>query len=290
MNEAFEIADLRAFAAAVRAGSITKGAAALGTSQPVVSQRIQRLERVAGERILIRGSRGARIAPAGELLLAYAERMLALHDEARAAVGGQGSPPAGRRTVGLLEDLAITTLPVALADFAGLHPQIDLEVVIGAASMLRRLADRGRLDLAFGDPSVMPETSVQWRRQVNLEWASGPSVDLGIDPIPLVMFSSPCRWRQPVLDAMTRGGRSWRIAFQSTSVYAVQAAISAGIGVGALLAGNIPANAVRPTVPDGLPPAPSVDIVIARRAGSENDVAVDSLQRLLRRGVTEDED
>ena len=65
MSGDFGIADLRSFVATVRSGSITRGAAALGLSQPAVSQRIQRLEKAAGERILIRDTTGARLTPAG---------------------------------------------------------------------------------------------------------------------------------------------------------------------------------------------------------------------------------
>lgn len=287
MSSDFEIADLRSFAAAARAGSITRGATALGSTQPAVSQRIQRLERTVGERILIREQRGTRVTPAGETLLAYAERMLALHDEARSAIAGPSETATGHRTLGLLDDLAITTLPTALADFAVLHPGIDLEVIVGPAAALRRLAARGRLDLVFGDPSVMPDASVHWQRQVALEWACAPSFDPTVEPLPLVMFSAPCNWRQPVLDAISRHGRQWRIAFQSNSVHAVQTAIAAGIGVGALLPSNIPPGATRPSDRANLPPAPLVDIAIAKRAGTETDAAVDSLDRLLRRAVAD---
>jgi DNA-binding transcriptional LysR family regulator len=282
----FEITDLRSFVAAVRAGSITRGALALGLTQPAVSQRIQRLERAAGERILIRDTRGTRATQAGEKLLAYAERMLALHDEARVSLS-RHSEPSGRRTVGLLEDLAISALPAVLADFAALHPHIDLEVVTGSAAMLRRLTQRGRLDLVFGDPTVTTDASQRWRRQVPLVWACAPAFDPLVDPLPLVLFSQPCQWRQPVLDAISHHGRPWRIAFQSTSVHAVQTAILACIGVGALLTSNVPVTALRPTQRHNLPPAPRVDIAISRRAGTESDTAIDSLQRLLQRTVTE---
>jgi DNA-binding transcriptional LysR family regulator len=285
MTVDLEISDLRSFAATVRAGSITRGALALGLSQPAVSQRIQRLEKAVDERILIRDPRGIRVTPAGETLLVYAERILALHDEAHVAMHDHDGAPGGRLTLGLLEDLAITALPAALADHAALHPRTELEVVIGTAAALRKLAYQGRLDLVFGDPSVMPDAAVRWRRQVPLEWACAPSFDLLTDPLPLVLFSQPCQWRQPVLDAMSRHGRRWRIAFQSTNVHAVQAAITAGIGVGALLAGNIPATAMRVSGRDDLPPAPTVEIAIARRAGSEAHPALDHLERLLRRAA-----
>jgi DNA-binding transcriptional LysR family regulator len=285
MSDDFGIADLRSFVATVRSGSITRGAAALGLSQPAVSQRIQRLEKAAGERILVRDTRGPRLTPAGETLLAYAERMLLLHEEARQAVDGHADARTGRCTVGLLEDLAITTLPAALADFGRLHPQIELEVIVGTAATLRRLAVRGKLDLVFGDPAALPEAAIRWRRQVELVWTYAPSFDPLTDPLPLVMFSPPCQWRQPVLDALGRHGRQWRIAFQSTSLHAVQAAIEAGLGVGTLLAGNLPPSAVRGSARHNLPPAPLVDIAIGRRADTESNAALNSLERLLRRAV-----
>ncbi|MQY06935.1 LysR family transcriptional regulator [Actinomadura macrotermitis] len=280
MQRDFQIADLRAFAAAVRAGSITRAAAALRLSQPAVSQRIQRLEQAAGERLLVRTAQGARPTPAGETLLAYAERMLALHDEARGSVGGQGGAAAGKRTIGLLEDLAITALPAALADFAALHPRVELEVVIGPTAALR---ENTGLDLALGDPAAMPEAALRWRRRVEMAWACAPSFDPSADPLPLVLFSQPCNWRRPVLDALTRHGREWRVAFQSTSAHAVQAAICAGIGLAALLEDNVPATAVRPT--EHLPPPPMADIAISRRPGTDGDPVLDNLERLLRRAV-----
>ncbi|TDX08314.1 LysR family transcriptional regulator [Kribbella sp. VKM Ac-2566] len=284
MAKDLDLADLRSFVAAVRAGSITRGAVALGVSQPVVSQRIQRLERAVGQRILLRGQRGARATAPGETLLAYAERMLALHEEAQVAVSGNVNDSTGQRTVGLLEDLAVTSLPEALADFATLHPQVSLEVIVSSAAALRRLADRGRLDLVFGDPTVMPAASVRWQRQVPMDWAFAPSFDTTADPLPLVLFSHPCRWRQPVMDAVSRHGRQWRIAFQSTSVHAVQTAIAAGIGIGALLRSNIPPGG-RASENIDLPPAPPVEIAIARRAGTDADGALNSLERLLVRSV-----
>ncbi|MCP9980570.1 LysR substrate-binding domain-containing protein [Actinomadura madurae] len=118
-----------------------------------------------------------------------------------------------------------------------------------------------------------------------LFWTAAASLDPLTDPLPLVMFSQPCQWRAPVLDALNRRGRAWRIAFQSNSVHAVQAAVSAGIGVGALLAGNIPAGAARLPSRHGLPDPPEVDIAVSRRAGTEADPALDGLERLLLRTV-----
>src|SRR5215469_13331455 len=279
MRDDLKITDLRSFAATLRSGSITRGATALGLSQPVVSQRVQRLERIVGEQLVVRDARGTRATPHGEKLLAYAERILALHDEAKTVLDEDHQPFAGKRSIGLLEDLAIAHLPAALADFALLHPGVELEVIVAPAVVLRKRAERGELDLVLGDPTVMPESTVRWRKSLQLSWACAPSFDPTAAPLPLVLFSPPCHWRQPLLDALSAHGREWRVAFQSTSLHAVHAALAAGIGIGALLPVNIPPNCRYPAGA-GLPPAPTVEIAIARRAGTGTDTALASLDSL----------
>ncbi|HEX5114644.1 MAG TPA: LysR family transcriptional regulator [Pseudonocardiaceae bacterium] len=276
-----EIGDLRAFVATVRAGSITRAATSLGLTQPAVSQRLARLERTLGTRLLERRTRGSRLTGGGESLLAHAERILVLHDEAFAACRAHSERATGPRTVAFLEDLAVTALPGVLADFATTHPDVDLDVVIDSAAALAGRDRDGALDMAVGDTAVMPAASVRWRTAMPLAWLGTPAVDVMRDPVPLVLFAPPCGWRQHVLDTLARHGRTWRIAFQSTSLGAVQAAVGAGIGVGALFPANTPAGCVR-FDPPALPAVPPVDVVIARRPGTEADTALDTLERLLR--------
>jgi DNA-binding transcriptional LysR family regulator len=276
------IPDLRAFVASVRAGSISQAATILAVSQPTVSQRLQRLERAIGDRLLVRGKQGVRPTAAGERLLGYAERILAMQQEARHGVAaGPAAAARGRRTIGLLEDLVVTALPVVLADYAVLHPQVQLRVRTGAAAELKRLAVRGQLDLAFGDPTVMPEACIRWRHQAPLAWASSPGLDLTGAELPLVMFSPPCRWRRPVLDAVERAGRRWRVAFQSNSMAAVQAAVVTGLGAAALLPGSVPAGCSADAAATLLPDLPEVDIAVSRRPGVEGDLALNTLESLL---------
>jgi DNA-binding transcriptional LysR family regulator len=285
MDDLLEIGDLRAFLATVRAGSITRAAAALGLTQPAVSQRLQRLERSLGTQLVERRARGTGISTGGEALLAYAERILVLHDEAFAACrAGAAEQQSGLRTVAILEDLAVVTLPGVLADFAALHPRVDLDLVIESAAALAGRAEAGQLDMTVGDSSVLPGSAVRWRTSMQLAWTCLPAFDISQDPLPLVMFAPPCNWRPPVLDTLARNGRTWRIAFQSTSLAAIQAAISAGIGVGPLFPVNMPAGCVQAD-PAVLAPPQAVEIVIARMPGRESDTALDTLESLLRRAI-----
>jgi DNA-binding transcriptional LysR family regulator len=78
---------LRAFVEVERFGSITEAAAALGYSQPGLSQRIQSLERRTGRRLFDRRAQGVSLTPEGVVLLPLARVMLAVDSEIRTALG-----------------------------------------------------------------------------------------------------------------------------------------------------------------------------------------------------------
>ena len=89
---AIEAQDMSVFLTVVREGSFGRAASALLLSQPSVSERIVGLERDLGARLFDRGSRGTTLTPAGERLLPYAHRTLALLEEAAGAVGAVDQP------------------------------------------------------------------------------------------------------------------------------------------------------------------------------------------------------
>lgn len=269
-----ETALLRAFLTAARAGSISRAAAALGHSQPALSQQLRKLERAIGQPLLRRTATGVSLTKAGEALLPYAERILALSAEAL-QVPQQGL--IGHCGIGLIEDLAAVPLPQALADFARVHPGATLELVSAPGPAMREAFTTGRLHLALCDPSYLPEPP-RWTVRLPLAWATGPGVDPSVDPLPLVLFSQPCRWRAPLLDALDAAGRAWRIVFESTSLAGVTAAVRAGLGITALL----PANLDPGTAAPGLPDLPDVELGLVRRSDTEGDPLVDAVEALLR--------
>jgi DNA-binding transcriptional LysR family regulator len=82
-----ELADLRTFVVVVEETSFTRAAAHLCRTQPAVSQAIRRLESTTGAKLLVRSrGGGVSLTPAGERLVTYARRMLAISDQARAAI------------------------------------------------------------------------------------------------------------------------------------------------------------------------------------------------------------
>src|SRR5690242_14386728 len=73
---------LRALTAVVETGSVTEAAGTLSLTQAAVSQQIKRLEELFGKPMFMRKQRKLVLSPDGERLLTFAQRLVALNDEA----------------------------------------------------------------------------------------------------------------------------------------------------------------------------------------------------------------
>ncbi|MGV9595790.1 LysR family transcriptional regulator [Streptosporangium sandarakinum] len=280
MARDLDTALLRSFVTAVRAGSISRAAATLGRTQPALSQQLRKLERAVGSPLLHRAPSGISPTRAGEELLPYAERILALSAQALAETGRALTGHCG---VGLLEDLAASRLPQALADLARLHPDATLEVLSLSNAAMREAYDTGRVQLVLDEAPDLPWPP-RWTVRLPLVWAVGQGVAIDADPLPVVLFSNTCAWRTSVLEAMEGSGRRWRVAFESNSLAGVLAALRAGLGVAALLPANLePAMACHDAA--ALPALPDVELGLARHPGTEGDALVDAVETALRRMI-----
>jgi DNA-binding transcriptional LysR family regulator len=96
-----DLSDLRIFAAVVREGGVTRAAERLHRVQSNVTTRVRQLEEELGVDLFLREGKRLRLSPAGQILLPYAERLLALAEEARGAV--QDPRPRGVFRLGAME-------------------------------------------------------------------------------------------------------------------------------------------------------------------------------------------
>jgi DNA-binding transcriptional LysR family regulator len=278
-----DVTALRCFTAAVRTRSMTRAAAVLGRTQPAVSQQIRRLEDILGHRLVRRIATGVELTSEGESFLPLAERILSLNDDAQRHIRERVA--GGRRRIGMIEDIAASGLQLALADFAHVHPELELDVLVAEGGAMRDAIAAGRLDLAVADVALISGVPRR-RRTCALVWVSAPDFDPTRDPLPLVLFRHACEWRIRTLNALDRSGRRWRTAFESGSLTAIQAAVRAGVGVATLLAGNVEGDMVVLAPRDhGLPPAPRVELGLYRRPALLSDSVTDVLEGLLWRAV-----
>ncbi|XBQ16946.1 MAG: LysR family transcriptional regulator [Oceanicaulis sp.] len=230
---------VRAFAAVARTGSFTRAAESLFRSQSAVSLQIRKLEHILGERLFRRSARKVALTPAGERLMSYADRMLALHDEAVAAF--RDVAVSGLVRLGTPEDFATAHLPRALAGFAEAHPGVQLEVTCDLTLNLQTMFHDGALDVALvkREPSASGGGQRVWSEA--LVWVGRDTAAFEPRAVtPLVVSPEPCVYRKRGVEALAREGRRGRASYVCGSLAGCLAAVRAGLGVAVLPRGLAP--------------------------------------------------
>jgi DNA-binding transcriptional LysR family regulator len=143
-----DLHDLNVFATAARLGSVTKAAKSLSTVQSNVTARIRLLERELDVQLFDRTHRGITLTPKGQQLLPYAQEMLTLAENARAAVTSP-TDVRGVLRIGSLQSTASARLPTVLKAYAIRHNRVDIGVETGTSDELIEKVLDYRLDGAF---------------------------------------------------------------------------------------------------------------------------------------------
>src|SRR5256885_15243175 len=84
-----DLAELRAFCAAVDLGSLGRAARLLRVSQPALSKRLRTLEAISGATLLERSPRGVTPTPAGARLYVEARKLLVQAETVEELMAGQ---------------------------------------------------------------------------------------------------------------------------------------------------------------------------------------------------------
>lgn len=262
----FDIDLLRTFVHVVDCGGFTRAGERVHRTQSTISQQIKRLEDSVGQPLLLRQGRGVELTEAGETLIGYARRMLALQDEAQALLVRREANELIR--LGIPEDFAGRHLPRVLAAFARAHADIRLDVRCDLATNLLRDFEHGELDVALVKAEAeQPGCVASWPEP--LGWAAANDAPLPRPgALPLVVFGQGCIFRRLALERLDRAGIPWRIAYSSPSLQSVQAAVGCGIGISPL--GTLAEMAeMRWLSPGelGLPPLPAIRFSLLTRPG-----------------------
>ncbi|KAA8996927.1 LysR family transcriptional regulator [Affinibrenneria salicis] len=279
---ALDLEALRSFVAGVKLGSFALAAERLNRSTSAVSAQLKKLEQQCGTGLLRKRGRHLQLTDGGEILLGYAQRLLAVNDEALQAVRGRLLQ--GEVRFGMQEDFGETLLPEILGAFARSWPGVQITARIGRNGELRHAIDSRQLDLALTwlDERNMPDAPVLTR--LPLQWIRHPQ--LAIDsylarrqPLPLVMFESPCLIRSHAITQLDAAEIPWRIAFVSRSLSGIWAAVSAGLGITVRSKMGMPAQ-LTTEAPPALPALPELGITLLQAEENMPEATV-RLQQLL---------
>jgi DNA-binding transcriptional LysR family regulator len=257
----FDLELLRSFVSVVDAGGFTRAGERVHRTQSTVSQQIKRLEEDVGQPLLDRSGKDVTPTEAGERLLSYARRLLSLAEEARDVMARPGSEGAVR--LGIPEDFAAYRLTELLAAFSRSHPGLRLDVRADQSVYLRRDLERGELDLALLKRGAHEKGGIAcWPERVYWVTSKSHPIDPKISPVPLIGFPAGCLYRTGAIHAIESAGRAWYMAYTSSSLPGIQAAVAAGLGLSILSEMAIQPDHRVLTAKDGFAPIDKTEVAL----------------------------
>ncbi|SEW54042.1 LysR substrate-binding domain-containing protein [Chitinophaga arvensicola] len=258
VTDLLELDLLRTFVLAVDLDSFARAAEQVSRSQSAVSLQMQRLEEISGQQLFVKQGRGWQLTAAGEILLSYARQILDLNQQAIQAL--TATHIAGKVKLGLPADFAESGLPVVLAQFAAVHPQMEVEVTLDRQTLLLQQLQSGKLDVILSFGKEIPAAAIPLG-YLPIRWIGNTNKNIAqLQPLPLLLFEPPCVFRSIGLAALEKAKRTWRPALTSGSVAGMWAAAQAGLGITIRTEIGLPAGCVALPASSGLPALPDVAV------------------------------
>lgn len=140
---------LQVFHAVAKYLSFTRAADALYMTQPAVTFQIKQLEEQVNTRLFERRHGGILLTAAGELVLSYAEKILALSDEMETRLGEMSGEVRGTLLVGASTTIAEFMLPPILGEFNALYPQVRARLSVANSESIENRVAEHALDVGL---------------------------------------------------------------------------------------------------------------------------------------------
>ena len=231
-----DAADLRVFQSVAGTGSMNKAALELNTVQSNVTARVKALEDEVGFALFERTNRGVTLTPAGKRLLPFAARAARLLEDARRAVADEGTP-SGTLVVGSLETTAALRLSPILAEFASLHPAVDLSLRTGTSrELVDQVLERSVEGAFVCGPVNHPDLTVEPFVREELVILTAPAIAdfamLAARPdLKIVVLKAGCSYRLHLEALLARRGIVGVRMLEFGTLEAIISCVSAGLGV-----------------------------------------------------------
>lgn len=288
MDKAPSVLDLAAldiFRTVAAEGSVTRAAQRLQRVQSNVTTRVQQLEADLGAALFLREGRRMALTPEGQVLLGYADRLLALAEEARQAV--RPGQPAGRLRLGSMESTAASRLPTPLAALHRQWPDVALELSTAPTRVLVERLRAHALDavLVAWPPGQPPDPALEtlpvFTEELLLVLPAGhpPAADpADVQPRTLAVFEPGCTYRRIAQEWFAPRPDPMQV-LELGSYHAILASVAAGS-----CAGVVPRSVLGLSPHAALlhqQPILTIDTLLVWRTGFRS-AALDALRQVLK--------
>jgi DNA-binding transcriptional LysR family regulator len=229
-----DLASLEIFRTVVQEGGIVRAAGKLNRVQSNVTTRIKQLEQRLGLALFRRQGRSLVLSPEGEVLLAYAQRLFRLADEAESEL--RSGRPMGVFRIGSLESTAGSRLAPVLSKFHRLYPAVVVELVTGTTGALVQRVTSFDIEAAFvSEPFTAPGLAtlpVFDEELVLITAKQTPAITRAaqLGGMTLVAFANGCSYRKRLEDWLGASAVMPARTLEFGSYQAMIACVAAGTG------------------------------------------------------------
>ena len=241
----FDLTRLRIFREVAARRSFTAAAAALGLTQPAVSQQVAKLERELDAVLLDRSSRVVVPTAPGRALLVHTEAVLRRLEEARREVAELSRPEGGELHLAAFPSAAVTIVAPVIAAWCAAAPGARVRLTEGDPPQTLPAVLRGDVDVAlayeYGTPAVPHDARLRWSAVAHDPMAvalpAGHPLTAAAAVEPGALADEP--WITPhesgcldaLLEACRRAGFTPRTVFRTNDYVTMLGLVRAGVGV-----------------------------------------------------------
>lgn len=233
-----DLIQLKMFCTVADSGSLARAADLMHRVPSNLTTRLRQLEQELGADLFIREKQRIRLSPMGHNFLGYAQRILALSEEAMNMV--HSGEPAGNFALGSMESTAATRLPSLLAAYHQRFPGVTLSLATGTSGEIIERVREGTLAaaLAHGPIDVDELNScIAFHEQlVVISSLEHPPIVEPADAVgdTLFTFRPSCAWRQRFEHWFRSAGVQPGSIMEIQSYHAMIACVASGAGVALL--------------------------------------------------------
>src|SRR5437762_5504887 len=145
---------LNTFLEVAKLGNFSRAAEKVLRSQPAVSAQIRQLEQEYGHKLFDRSAKSVRLTPAGEVILEYAQQMMALRTRSLPAISERKGMPAGTLSIGANKGTFLYVLPKVLAKYHRAYPKVRISVYRNFTRKVTQKVEEGAVDVGIATMPV----------------------------------------------------------------------------------------------------------------------------------------
>ena len=170
-----ELRNLLTYSKVCESMSFSKAADQLGYAQSTVTTQIAQLENELGVKLLDRTGKRFRLNAKGKELLTYANQLIVLSNEAKAAVS-DAQTPRGLLRIGVIESVGAFYLPTILQEYLVSFPEVHVQVLTATTREIMGMLRQNKIDLmlTLDDRVYDPDWTCAWSREEDIVFLCAP--------------------------------------------------------------------------------------------------------------------